>query len=661
MKRKKIISTLLAAALFLSGCKGSGATDQSFDEESFLLAMSGTADRFSYDEVASVSDYDVGDDGTLYALQSFYEEDGSTRTELHCYAPDGHETKSLGAIRASAVLWGGDTLYLAIGREEGGSSLTAYDLESGETTKLADTVILPQNAVLIGDTIYYTGITEDRYGMRERIGNSDFEYDGTLLYSYRLGDETEKLVDVEYPVAIAKTVSGELCVYAADESGPYFTIGVGGKKIYNDLGQVDSFGFVNENNFVFHSDVNPISLNMGRLDSNSIYSELIESAAAYRIKVRSAYVYYINGFTQKLERINSASFDKQNEIIRFLSPEYTFDKPFSIGYMTDYHELDDESFSLAVLSQDNSYDLFMVNSYDGFSSNIRDKGSFYPLNDVPNVLEYLDRCFPYLKDAATDAEGNIWMLPINIDLPVIVYNKEACDATGIDFGGELTVDGFTSICERAYLSDYKNGYDIHPYPFTKYLLTRYMAFHDSFDTPELRDFAAFAKEKINLSEFPPYFPLVNAAMNNLYMPGSEKDVLFSYLSDLDKVEWLSSFDGFDFCAVPAIDPSTKPVATCAFLTVNSASSNLEATLSYVSDLAAHLGESQNSFLLADKSTYTANKAIESVYDLASAAEIGFNISDEIYFALYREYHAGALTLDEFIAEADRKLTAYLNE
>lgn len=660
MKRKKMMLVLLTAACFLSGCNKTDLIEQNFDEERFLNAMNGTPDKFSYDAAEYISDYDIGDDGALYALQNFLETDGSVRTELHCYSPDGIETKNLGEINASAVLWNDGKLYLTIG-VDGVYSLNILDPETGEITKLADTEIQPENIVMIGDTVYYTGITEERQGMRELIGDTDFEYDGTLLYSCKLGEETAKPVDVEYPVAISKTVSGELCVYAADENGFYFTIGPEGKKIYNDLGKINGFGLVNENNLVFCSDTKPIPLNMGRLDSNSVYSELVENAAASRIKVRVGYAYYVNGFTQRLERINCSVYDKQNEIIRFLSPEHTFNKPFGIGYMTDYRELDNESFSLAVLSRDSSFDIFMINSNDGFSSNIRDKGSFYALNEVPNVREYLDKCFPYLKEAATDAEGNIWMLPISINLPVIVYNKEACAAAGIDFGGKLTMDEFISLCETAYRSDYKNGYDVHPYQFTKKLFTQYMAAHNSFDTAELRKFAEFAKEKINLTQFPSYLPTSNAAMNNLYMPESEKAFLFSYLSDTDRIEWLSGFEGFDFCTVPGITENSKPVATCAFITVNPSSSNLEAALNYVSDLAEYLSKRENSFMLSDKSTYTANNGIESAYDIASAAEIGFNISDEIYFEPYIQYHKGEISIDEFISEADRKLSMYLNE
>lgn len=660
MIHRKLIPLTVVSAVFLSACTAPSTPKRIFNEENFLQIMSGFPDSFTYEKIEYIGDYDIGDDGTLYALLRFPEPDGSVRSELHSFSPDGEEISDMGEVHAATVLWNDGKLYLtAAGQSD--YYFAAYDLESGELTRLADAEIVPENTILIGDTIYYTGVTEERRGMREYISGTDFEYNGTQLYKYKIGGSTADCVDVEYPVSITETAAGELCVYAADENGTYFMIGENGKKNYNDLGEIGSFGFLNENNLVFSSNLNPISLNMGRLNSSSIYSELVENAGADRIKVRSGYAYYISGFTRKLERINCAAYDKQNEIIRFLSPEYTFGQPFSIGYMTDYKELDDERFSLSVLSQDSNFDICMLNSGDGYAANIREKGSFYPLNDIPNVREYLDKCFPYLKEAATDAEGNIWMLPISVSLPVIVYNKNACADAKINISGVSNAEELIAQCEKAYDSDYKNGYDIHPYQLTKNLLMQYMAAHDSFDNSELRAFAEFTEEKINLSEYPPYLPIINEAMNNLYKQDGEKDVLFSYITDIDRVKWLSDYDGFDFCAVPGITENAKAVAACTFISVNPSSSNLEAALAYVSDLAEYLGERENSFILADRSSYADNDGISSVYDIVSEAEVGFNVSEEVYFELFVKYHSGEITLDEFIDEADRRLSAYLNE
>ena len=56
-----------------------------------------------------------------------------------------------------------------------------------------------------------------------------------------------------------------------------------------------------------------------------------------------------------------------------------------------------------------------------------------------------------------------------------------------------------------------------------------------------------------------------------------------------------------------------------------------------------------------------NEGIESLYRLYENAETGFNVSEEICFEPYIKYQSGEMSLEEMIAEADRKLSAYLNE
>ena len=53
--------------------------------------------------------------------------------------------------------------------------------------------------------------------------------------------------------------------------------------------------------------------------------------------------------------------------------------------------------------------------------------------------------------------------------------------------------------------------------------------------------------------------------------------------------------------------------------------------------------------------------LESLYELYADAEIGFNVSEEICFDIYKQFHQGDITLDELITEADRKLSAYMKE
>lgn len=79
--------------------------------------------------------------------------------------------------------------------------------------------------------------------------------------------------------------------------------------------------------------------------------------------------------------------------------------------MIESKKLSAEEFSLTVMSQDKNYDVCMINSSQDYSANIKSKGSFYPLNDVPGVAEYLDKCFPYVKEAAYTESGKYGCCP----------------------------------------------------------------------------------------------------------------------------------------------------------------------------------------------------------------------------------------------------------
>ena len=108
-----------------------------------------------------------------------------------------------------------------------------------------------------------------------------------------------------------------------------------------------------------------------------------------------------------------------------------------------------------------------------------------------------------------------------------------------------------------------------------------------------------------------------------------------------------------------MDGGDVNTATCALITVNPASENLEATLDDVASLAEHLSQQQDSFMLSDKEMYSAGNT--ALYDIYANAEVGFNVSDELIYDSYVKYHAGELSLDDFITEAQRKYSAYLNE
>ncbi len=664
---KKTIALMLAVIL-LAGCSDNSAPKPQLPDtyEDFCV--------YETDEV--LGRFNVDSDGTMYLYTYKLDDNGQVeRYTLSSFDMSGSYAEICSPDKAPAAFDCREgIIYGAYTESAADHSLYSFDTGTGGTETICSLAGFCQvNSVEIcGDYAFILGISTDRMGIEgEYISDfGTYSYNGEKLIRVSLstGEITESLVP--YPIAIS-AYGNDCIVYAADKEGYYFTDFGSAEKSRHNIEQLQGFGMYEPDRFVFASGsgINIGILCAGAINPDEGISQLDNSYfPTGELYTVGGYTFFKTAATDtekaKICRIKNSEYIKKNNKIRLISCENSFDAPFGCGYTIDYENLSADSFSLAVLSNDKSHDMCIVNSYDGYSSNIRDKGSFYPLNDVPAVKEYLEGCFPYIKAAATDKNGDIWMLPLSVNIPVIVYNLETCKTAGIDFEENMSVEDFVAVCEKAYASEYKNGFDVHPYVFTQNLLIGYMANHQSFDTQSFREFAHLAKNKINISDttaYPPYFPLANPAQNRLFEQDGEKQFLFSYYRDSAGAVWMSGFESFRFAAVPAIAPKEKTAATCAFITVNPSSDNLEATLDYISSLARYLSGRENSFMLSDKDSYTMNEGVESLYKLYEKAETGFNVSEEICFAPYIKYQSGEMSLEEMTAEADRKLSAYLNE
>ena len=88
---------------------------------------------------------------------------------------------------------------------------------------------------------------------------------------------------------------------------------------------------------------------------------------------------------------------------------------------------------------------------------------------------------------------------------------------------------------------------------------------------------------------------------------------------------------------------------------------LSETLVFIENIVNTMSSVRNSCMLADQSTYEDTAFARDLYSIYQNGEICFQIPTEIYAEDFERYCADEITLDKFIAEADRKLSAYLNE
>lgn len=648
--KKKIAAVISAGILVLTTGCSNGAKD--------TQELSADGDRFTYDETTAALCFDVLEDGTVCASTIYsanqvlqYDLDGnlanSLDTELfHIYTITAHEK----------------TLYLT-GDCDYGICAYSYDLETGEQKKLAELDGAPKTAVYADNSLYLTWTARDSNACPYE--SNSFSYDGTALYKLDLSDNAISEQDVEFPVNIASTPGGKLLVYAADENGLYFTRGISGERKYVDLGTVSAISAVDEDyNFVFYSNSVLNTLNYSSAGGDGEYSEMVSDVLALDngVKYCGGFTFYINiTDEQKIERVRNSSVIKKNSTIRMISPSYVSEAPFGCGYSIKSDQLTADEFALSVLSLDPDYDICLLSSSNEVSGNLRNKGTYYPLNDIKGIDEYLDRCLPYAREAATAENGEIWMLPIALNIDVIMYNENSCAELGLDFT-DLTAEKFRDNIDKAYASDRSSGYDAHAYLIDTNFILQLLRGNTTVDTPEFRSVAEMMKEKFNYKAGEDCFRLSAGAISYSLeeMGGNPDKFLFSMRDYSADQLYYSAGKNMRVCAMPSVTQDKRNIAVCTYLCINPASKHLDSAVDYIESLISHLGESNTSILFTD----ALSDGTQSLSDLKAIyenASVEFNVSAEIFRSDLEKYFSDELTLDEFITESDRKLSAYLNE
>lgn len=561
-------------------------------------------------------------------------------------------------------------------------SVHLIDLPSGSATTIAELDKLDniEKIDVCGEKLYWLGEHRSEAKPVEPFTTEEgalihFEDAGKKMGCIDLQSGENAFSEIEFPVSFSVS-GGAVTVYAFDSEGGYYFADYAkpsAKKYTNKLGLLTNFEFYgNGGEFAFVGSTDfrgtlPVSKADGESGVarvvNNVYpfftTELCASEAGY-VWLKTA-----DSVLSSEKRIKR--YDLNNTIvngnpIRVISSQYFTEQPFAAGSEIQLNQLSGEGFALTVLSLDKSYDAAMISSEQGIANDIKEKGSFYPLNNVAGVSEYLDRCFPYIKEAVTDEDGNICMLPILVEIPLITYNEKNCAENGIVLSKEL--EPFVQAVKQA--STVSEYYDCTRYWLVKMQLIGYLSDNRSFNTEEFRRLAVLLKEqcteKIFKGNFELYSALITAqgGMMDRYYTSIYEKTLFAGL--LYRFQQIGLMNDENLRAAPMpVSGSGKSVAVCTFLCVNPYSDRLPETLGFIENTVAAMSSERNSCMLADPDTYENTPLARDLYSIYENGEICFQIPAEIYANDFERYCADEITLDEFITEADRKLSAYLNE
>lgn len=684
MKKLLFILAISLTLIILTSCEKANKDHEIFDvKEVYFSYAPDNAECFA-----------VSDDGILYVPKNNTEEDAfNGNIIINAFNLNGEKIKNYeielnGKIKHICTD-DNNVLYFSVKEDitknlivSEYETLYSYDTKSQELKELLclDSFNMVKKISYLNDCLYILGI-DPMYINKEYDnweGDYRYEYDGTVLKSYNISNSktiSEKCLEIifdDLPSDFSINPNGGIIIFAHDSEGGYYFADVNlndkstGKKIYRDIPFTISFA-ADDKGVVFFSlngsklSTNTFVLCHTVLNDDSGISDVMPNVTvrtADSIIYKKGFTFYLNMNTEKIERIKNSVYVKDNPKIKVISSTRYGTDIFSSGYVIDFSMQDYEGFALTVLSRDKSYDICYMGSNQDFSSNIRDKGSFYPLNDVPGVKEFLNSCFPFIKEAATDSDGNIWMIPIDVSVPIIAFNDENCKKIGIDFNSS-TLQDFINNLKIAEKSGDGLHYWLNKNQLVHRNIMKYLRSNKTLDTPEFRQLAMLIKDNLFSQLNEDYF----GTPSDLAFFMGNTDLLFMSIDSrsFQTRSFLIGRNELKAVAVTDAGSDNLNSADCIYLCVNPDSNNLKSTLEYITAICEYMMNIKDFYMFTDKAQYTDLNYAKELYNIYENSIIDFNISDEIFAVDFDRYLEGDISIDDFIKEADRKLAIYYNE
>lgn len=610
----------------------------------------------------NVQAYTLDEEGNVYGFElEFEEEHGISNVQLSQWDKEGNRVFSRSfdpekSSGLSAMAIEGDLLYFVADGFDGTdvcSTLYTYHLETEEITFIQSFRYLKRvDRILVkGDRVYLLG--RNRFGMAGGTSDS-YSYNGGKVLWCSL--DTKEVFELGFaePIDMTLTEDGTPVFYIHEEDGFSFVSYNEKTDTVKTLAKtaeyrMNSFALCDEGeNVLYHTER---GLVLSKLSELEVESELYPDTNFW-----DKGLCYVNGrvacqtVNGELVQFPLEKVKKETETIRFLSVGFESQTPYGCGYRIDrrsFAEEEMDKFALKILAQDSDYDLCMVNTSDSISYNFKKNGVFYPLNEVPGIEEYLDACFPYVREAATDEDGLIWMLPIEVNIPGLVMDGDK--VSEYDFTDSMTFETYF-LAQEALSEEERNQTDTPWVLFLNHFFRQYFGQNDTVDTAAFRE---------TMTLFSEHFDCING-----YNAGGDgRPAIYHCASDAFAygAYYMTAFaENKVVYPMPRMDGEEKNVGTCLFLAVNPESDRLEETLQYLGDWVAYtMKQTEQPLFFADRmvgqDTYE-----RSLYELFRNGEISFAIEAEITEG-YGDVIEDVTKLDAYIAETDRKLKVYLKE
>ena len=639
---------------------------------------------FCYEGTEDVNRMTVDEEGLLYTItvtmpeyeEAVLAEDFAMKSVVQrvcVYDLEGNCIRNteltMGTGSAKKILVQDGIMYCVVPAENEEMELYAVNVETWDITKAAVLTGYTNisDMVYVGEYMYLCGrykqTDEKEYQLHPDI--MSYSYNGEQISRVNLGVENPKveLMRIDFPIAICKKQEDIVVIYHyTEENGFIFSEYNHQKGVLTEAGSKNTVSKLLHLGGCGDGYLFTIEGNMYYGEVNGTEAQVLPErvSVADSIVYRKGFGFYMNSENQrKVERFCVTDVIRENKEIKLLMHDDTMDKPYGCGYRMNKLVVSEEQFALKVLAQDKDYDICLLSTNQSCAYNIKQNGAFYSLDEVDGVQEYLDACFPYVKELATNEDGDIWMIPVALAIPGIVYHKEYCKENNVDFAAMDFYEflNFTMQME----TEHPLMTDISSYMVYEEFFGHYLKSYDTFDTEIFRDYVKLLRQ-IHEEQEEWY---LDADPLSEMISGNIPDFYYTYerymYGELLNGNRMGSSEQVGIMGIPEMVDGIGNVGTITFLAVNPQSDNLEDSLAYISSFVKYMMEKTDSFMLADETMYTDTAYMRDLYQLYANGTVNFAMDTEVYWTPFSLYMTGEYNLEEMIAEVERRRKIYVGE
>jgi len=308
-----------------------------------------------------------------------------------------------------------------------------------------------------------------------------------------------------------------------------------------------------------------------------------------------------------------------------------------------------------------------MKSSQPYALSVRDKSAFFPLNSIPEVNSYLEQCFPYIKNSAINSKDEIWMLPISINVPCIIYSPVNCDKYDIKLTESMSWTELFEFSKKLNEDEkLRRQYQLNEFQVNDNILNRYNTYYALNGNKTYYDtelFRSNCKMIINNKNADFLHTHLNSRSGYSSLSDYYDDYIFEMVETKYQYEDELCYNTLKAVPTPSLYGNEKSCGECMFFCINANSENIESAIDFIRTYCSYMLTTKNNYMLKDSHAYSYYDSPlgSDLYKIYSDSEIAFQMSDEAFLNDYIRYYNEEFSLDEFIKEVERKTNMFINE